>query len=59
MTVLGSAAAIIDSWETASYTQVVKYCVSRFAFTDIFRIASIVFLTIGSGYLSRFLALDM
>jgi len=59
MTVLGIAAAIIDSWETASYTQVVKYCVSRFAFTDIFRIASIVFLTIGSGYLSRFLALDM
>jgi len=58
MTVLGSAAAIIDSWETASYTQVVKYCVSRFAFTDIFRIGSIVFLTVGRRYLARFLSLD-
>ena len=31
----------------------VKYCVSRFAFTNIFLIDSIVLLTVGSGYLAR------
>lgn len=31
----------------------VKYCASRSAFTNIFLIASIVFLTVGSGYLAR------
>lgn len=31
----------------------VKYCVSCFASTNIFLIASIVLLTIGSGYLAR------
>ena len=31
----------------------VKYCASCFAFTNIFVIASIVFLTVGSGYLAR------
>lgn len=44
---------IIGSWESASYTQVVKYCASRFAFTNIFLVASIVLLTVGSGYLAR------
>ena len=30
-----------------------KYCASRSTFTNIFLIASIVFLTVGSGYLAR------
>jgi hypothetical protein len=36
-----------------SYTQVVKYCASRSHSTNIFLIASIVFLTVGSGFLAR------
>lgn len=37
----------------ASYTQVVKYPPSCSAFTNIFLIASIVLLTVGSGYLAK------
>ncbi|HEX2557262.1 MAG TPA: hypothetical protein VHK86_02975 [Nitrososphaera sp.] len=38
---------------TGSYTQVAKYSALRSQSTNIFLIASIVFLTVGSGYLAK------